>query len=352
MKRLKKYTLLLSIFAVTLVSCDSLLDVDSERFLYPDEHQVNSGNDTIYSMVGILSTLQPVANQYVLLGELRGDLMQITDNARLDLQKINEFEFDSSNQFVNQRDYYEVIKHCNYLIHNIDTSVVISTEKVLYKEFAAAKAIRAWVYMQLAINFETVVYIEEPFTSITDVEKDYPIYNLSELAPVLISDLLPWKDTDKPGSISLGADVSSSNSFFPINFILGDLYLWTGNYENAAKAYYELIEENNYRTNLRYRSLWEQDPTSGVWYRNLRWNNIFELNSFENITQIASSNEFGDGAILDSLSFTTYEITPSQIAMNNWADETYFQTANIIREGGDLREEVLGYNLHHHAMEK
>ncbi len=342
MKSLKKYTIVLSVFAITLMSCDNLLDNGSERFLTLEQNQINSVNDTIYSMVGILSKLQPIATQYVLLGELRGDLMKTRENARLDLQQISNFEVDEANSIVNQRDYYEVIKHCNYLIHNIDTSIVLNTKKVMYKEYAAAKAIRAWTYMQLALNFETVTYIEQPFLSINDTEKDYPVYTFSELAPVLIEELEPIKDIDKPGPISLGSGVSTYRSFFPVNFILGDLYLWLGDYENAAQSYYNLIYDNGYYVSNRYKSEWLHD-NEGMWYQLHRWPLMFDLNQYQDryeiITQIASSVEFGDGVILDSISLYKFEITPSQEAIENWESATYYHDHNVIREGGDLRGE-------------
>lgn len=337
MKNLKKYTIVLAAFAITLMSCDSLLDVESERFLSPEQNQINSVNDTIYSMVGILSTLQPVATQYVLLGELRGDLIETTENARLSLQQISNFNTDKQNSIIDKRDYYEVIKHCNYLIHNIDTSIVLNTKKVMYKEYAAAKSIRAWVYMQLALNFGKVTYIEEPFLSIHDIKKDYPEYTFNELAPLLIDDLVPIKEIDPPGSISLGSKISTRNSFFPVKFVLGDLYLWQGEYENAAQSYYDLIQDENYIITESYKSIWEQDPTTGEWSITYNWNELYDFSSYETITQIASSTEFGDGAVLDTMAMLYYEITPSKIAINNWENSTYYHSRTITREGGDLR---------------
>jgi len=41
---------------------------------------------------------------------------------------------------------------------------------VMMREFAACKAIRAWTYMQLALNFGSVTYYERPVLSVKDEE--------------------------------------------------------------------------------------------------------------------------------------------------------------------------------------
>lgn len=322
--------------------CETFLDVDSNRLVLPGEHELDSPNDTIYSMVGIFSQLEKLSDRYVLLGELRGDLMDITENTNPDLREIYNFEISPDNPYNKKSDYYTVINNCNYLIQNIDTSIVAKAEKVMYKEFAAAKVIRAWTYMQLALNYGEVKYSVEPVLAIQD-SGNYEVYTMQELIPMLIQDLEPWKNIEEPGSYSLGEYLSSKKSFFPIRFVLGDLYLWNGDYEKAAIEYYNLMAENFYVINNWFTSTWTVE--NGVFVsRELEdqdWMFMFSLNTNEQITLISGSTEYGSSSKLDSLS-TYQQITPSTTAINNWNNQTYYYSASAFTEG-DLRGDFGSY---------
>ena len=337
MIRLLKILVGLLVMLLTFSGCESFLDVKSDSVIFPDENQLDSPNDTIYSMVGIFSQLEKLAERYVLLGELRGDLMDLTSLASTDLQEIYNHSVSEDNPYNQIEDYYAVINNCNYLITRMDTSVVSGGKKVLYKEFAAAKAIRAWTYLQLALNYGSVKYYTQPILTIKDAE-NYTEYKLNELASILIQDILPFKDIPKPGIISFGSALNSSYwSYFPINFLLGDLYLWNGEYENAARAYYELIVDDEYIMNTYTRNTWT--VVNGVFvkreYENTRWPFQFTRGS-ELITLIASSTENGKGDLLDSITTGRIEVIPSQVALNNWNEQTYYYSSTVATEG-DLR---------------
>ena len=342
MKLIKLYFALL-VLSVIMQGCESLLDADSDRRVFPDENKPDTPNDAIYSMTGIFSQLEKLADRYVLLGELRGDLMDLTPSANTYLKEIYNFNISRDNPYNNIGDYYSVVNDCNYLIHNIDTSIVISAEKVMYTSFAATKAIRAWTYLQIALNYGRVKYYENPILTVKDTS-DYVEYSIGELIPVLIQDLEPWKYIVEPESFSLGINLSSDKLYFPVRFVLGDLYLWNGDYVKAATEYHDLIIENSYVINESYQSTWTVD--NGVFVerdpQNQLWLNMFYPSSREQITLIAGSTEYGLGADLDSLSLYHYEITPSATAIKNWENQFYYQTAKIYNQG-DLRGDYGSY---------
>lgn len=333
----------LMLVTVLATGCDTFLDVESDRLVFPDDHNLNSPNDTIYSIIGIFSKLEKLADRYVLLGELRGDLMRVTENANPDLREIYNFEISQDNPYNQIEDYYAVINNCNYLIRNIDTSFIAKGENILMKEFAAAKAIRAWTYMQLAFNYGNAKYYEDPVLSIKHAD-NYKEYSIEELIPFLIEDLEPWKDVETPGSISLGEDLSSERSFFPIRFLLGDLYLWSGEYEKAAIEYHRLMVNNAYVVDDLYASTWT--VSNGVFVsrapQDQLWWDMFELSASEQITLIAGSTEFGKSAELIDLSWDRYEIAPSSLAIANWDNQTYYYNTSVFTKG-DLRGEQGSY---------
>ncbi|MFT3740735.1 MAG: RagB/SusD family nutrient uptake outer membrane protein [Breznakibacter sp.] len=337
MKRFNQILAGLSLALFVTVGCESMLEVDSDRFITPDENYINSPNDTIFSIAGVLTKLEKVAVRYVLLGELRGDLMALTGDAGKHLRDIYNFEATVDNPYVDEADYYSIINSCNYLINNIDTSQIVNAKKVYYKEFAAAKAIRAWTYMQIALNFKTAKYYEEPILTVKEAMVSYPEYTLEQLAPILIADLAPYKDIEKPGMYAYVGFVSGDNlNFFPIRFILGDLYLWTGQYEKAAIEYRDLMFNNTCLVHY-YISTWT--VTNNVFVsRDIDWVSNFYTPNREQMTVLSGSVLSSKGSVLDSLAMGTGEIIPSGAAIENWANQKYYYSATVVNEKeGDLR---------------
>lgn len=339
MNKLIKIIIGLTLIAYMAVGCNDLLEVESDQIVLSKDHQLNSVNDTIYSMVGIYNQLSKLTDRYVFLGELRGDLMGVTNNVSPDLKEIYDFDISADNKYNNIGDYYSVINNCNYLINNIDTSIVDKAQKVMYKEYAAAKAIRAWTYMQLALNYKTVKYSKNAILSINDANKNYPEYDMNTLAPILISDLLPLQDIEHPGPISLGKDISSVNLSFNVRYLLGELYLWVNDYQNSAQVLYDLIDKEytdvKLHPNLYMRWIVENNEFTTNYYNNWR-TGLFDASSSEMITILASASDLGDGNTLDSLTFIYPEVQPSDVAVANWEDQTYYHSNSLVKSG-DLR---------------
>jgi len=344
MKKLNQILFGLIVLTVIATSCDSMLDVQSERNMFPENHKIDSPNDSIYSMIGIFTQLQKLGDRYVLLGELRGDLMDITENAGLELEEINNLEITVDNPYNAIEDYYSVINHCNFLINNIDTAFTSGGEKPLFKEYAAAKAIRAWTYMQIVLNYGTAKYYTEPLLTVQAAQTNFPEYSIHELVPALIKDLEPLKYAGTPGAISLGVDMTSEKLFFPIPMILGDLYMWIGQFENAAREYYSLIEEERYVIDDRYSSTWTVD--NGVFVErdmfDQNYLDIFELTTSEQITLIAGSTEMGEVDELYKMTIENYELAPSQVAIDKWNSQVYYYNENATIPG-DLRGPIGSY---------
>jgi starch-binding outer membrane protein, SusD/RagB family len=329
------------ISSIILVGCSDLIDVNSKRQATEDQYG-SSANDSLFAEIGVLSQVQKLADAYVLLGELRGDLMDISATSDLDLREINNFDISSTNTYVNLKNYYSVINNCNYILQKLDTNKVDRGLKLSLREYAAIKSIRAWTYMQIALNYKTAKYYENPVLTVEDTKKIYPEYEMNELADVLIADLLPLKAVDLPNIISLNC--------FPIRVLLGDLYLWKGEYENAANSYRDFMYANKSIVNG------EKDKNTGIPTSNstmsywtpvnntistsaaLNWINSFSLTSTstEVISVITCPTQYGQDFYLDSLN-NQHKIVPSTIAINNWDSQTYYLN-EASNTQGDLRK--------------
>ena len=179
--------------AATFTGCEDFFEQDSNQLVYAEGGHLNQPTDTVYSMMGILQKMQAIADRTVLLGELRGDLVDLGVNTPADLRNLSLFNLsDSSNIYNQPRDYYAVINNCNYFIANADTAMRDNrNEMVFMREFAAAKTFRAWTYLQLVLAYGRVPFVTEPVLSSADLERDYPWVELSEICDYFINDLTP-----------------------------------------------------------------------------------------------------------------------------------------------------------------
>lgn len=354
MKKFIYMPVLLFMTALTMVSCDGLLNADSEQYTYDEQYRMGSENDSLYSYIGILSKLQLLGDRYVLLGELRGELMETGDNASRFLKEINEFNITKENPYASVKEYYDVINNCNYVINYLDTAAVSDGVKYNMKVMSMAKSVRAWTYLQLVLNYGEANYIEKPILNKSDVEKTYPTVDLPVLCDLLIDDLLPFFQKERIGIINPGqfGSFDSKYALFSVRFLLGDLYLWKAsvlegqnnknaartNYQKAANMYYNLMVQDNLlvsRENSTIMTFVNEVATS-IDGRNNNWPKLYSTGLTEAITVMASSAEYGKQFSLDSLSFNG-NILPTDVSVSYWDQQLYLHTKTVIADG-DLRK--------------
>ena len=234
--------------AIFMSSCEDMIEIESDRVDY--DMSTLTLNDTVYSVLGILKGVQGVMDRQVLLGELRGDLMVVNEaKAVTDVQKIARFEFDSDNKYLDIKDYYTIINNCNIYLARVDTTLERNNQKLMLREFVGVQSVRAWAYMQLAMNYGEVPFFDEPILthSLAEEVMKRPMADMNTIATKLIETLLPYEDPKAyPMPAFSGLKYKTEMFFVPIRQLLADLYLWTGNYVEAAKFYQKLIVDNKY----------------------------------------------------------------------------------------------------------
>ena len=243
MKRIK-YILplaLLAMMGTSIISCDDMLDMGNDDVLYADENHLTQGTDTVNSFVGILAQLQKIAVRTNLYGELRGDLVVVNNNANADLKAISNFEVTDSNAYNNPRDYYSVINNCNYYLANADTTLMerrydattLSAYdfRVFQAEYCAVRAIRAWVYLQLAqVYGDNIPLVTEPILSLddaNDILEGTEKKSFEQICDYFIEDLKPYVSwfAYPYHHDTYGYSMPARMAVMPIQLVLGDLYL-------------------------------------------------------------------------------------------------------------------------------
>lgn len=242
-------------FGLATTSCEDMLTPDMDRYV-----ENFTGRDTVNFYLGILSNVQEMIENNVILGEVRGDLCEPTDYVSDTLANVANFVLteDGDNGLLNRAAYYKVINQCNFYLARVDTMAQKNSIYYMRKEFAQVQAIRAWTYMQLVQNYGTVPFITRPVeTAGTGWETNSPegTVNADNLLDKLLEhDLMRAYEYERTfglpnyGTFKTGAvDISHKLTIFPTALVLGDLYLLRGantsDYERAAAFYYDYLED-------------------------------------------------------------------------------------------------------------
>ncbi|GHU61761.1 hypothetical protein FACS1894123_01610 [Bacteroidia bacterium] len=347
MRTVSKIVFSVAVCALLLLApaCNDILNVETERVLFTEDNKLNKADDLYYSAFGILRQFQSLGEKYVILGELRADLMDVTVESDVDLQAISNHTVTADNPYIATIDYYAVINNCNYYIQHADTSISKGGYKILYTEYALIKALRAWTYFQLAVNYGKATYLEKPIISLADMNENHPVYDINQLIDVLIADLAPYVDVDLGGSFGEQGYTLPYKWFVPVQLMLADLLLWKGDYGSAAYLYYVYINNHAIKPTNSNRG-WESESFEMTWGSWPRFNDI-EENEF--LYGMFYSVEKGFACpLMNKLSakvpgnrYSLYMLKPSNASQTFWDNQiyTYYneRTREINYKQGDLR---------------
>ncbi len=259
-----KKNILSKIAIMTLVALASIMFSCKKLFDIPPKSAVDVANnfqnvyDANSAVLGIYGKLLGIAEQYVILNELRGDLMDITPNSDKNLIEISQHNVSANNPWADPRPMFNIILNCNDVMSNFDKMRASNkiTESDYNQRYADVACVRAWVYLQLGIHFGSVPYVTDPISDVNALkdQSKFPLLTFNQLLDKLVTSVaqLPYLDPYAAAS-TLTSGASSSlvtlidgynTKFFFINkqFLLGDLYLWQNNYTSAATSYRAALE--------------------------------------------------------------------------------------------------------------
>ena len=238
-------------------SCKKIMGVTPQQEL--DNTQVYQNvADADAAVMGLYGKFLTLAKQYVLLNELRADLMTVTPNSDQYLQQLNTNSVTADNPYADPRPFYEVILDCNDILYNFN--IMVQAKKMTLDQYnqrySDVMSLRTWVYLQLAIQYGTIPYVTNRLAQVSDLQNsaNFTTMTLTQLLPVLLKTMqaLPYMTdyTLAPNGTlpALISGYSTKKMFINKLCLLGDLYLWNGQYTNAATTYRIVMEygTNNY----------------------------------------------------------------------------------------------------------
>ena len=257
-KKLKKYMnmkkkifIIAALCGMFLSSCQDMLETDSDRQIFDPE--LNEKTDSMFYTLGILKGVQQAIDQYVLVNEMRGDLTQVNQYTESDLRALANFSATAENKYDSAYVFYRIINNCNYFIAHRDTTLLTGSRKVSIPEYVQAHSIRAWAYLQLAKIYGSVPFYTDPITSISDANVVRDKKDIRGICDALAPELAKYSGQPVPtygSNIEAGETnrgrmkyVNTRYMMFPVDLVLGDLYLESGDYAQAAHYYFTYLHD-------------------------------------------------------------------------------------------------------------
>jgi len=263
-----------------ITSCDKMLDLPNDTLLPEDKAFVDEFSARS-SVMGVYALLQDVAQQLIILGELQGDLLTVTENANNDLRQLNEHTVDEFNVFADPRGFFRIIVNCNEILSklHITRENDENLSDLEYSSYVAElKLIRAWVYFKMVQIYGSVPYFEAPLSNYDkNRELELKLDSLQTEDYILdtITKQIVEIDTFELNMLAESPFFSTRFNKFTNWALQGDIYLWRNNYSFAKRAYdrvFNIMAEEGFAGTTRLPYITSFD------FQDVNWKNIFQFN--------------------------------------------------------------------------
>ncbi len=253
MKFMTRFRIIKSVIVATVLfsvtGCKKMLDIKPQDQLEESQAYQNV-YDADAAVVGIYGKFMGLADRYVVLNELRADLLDCTPNANESLRQISTHSVTENNPYASPKPFYELILNCNDVLEHFKVMVAEKkmNEDQFNQRYSDIGMLRSFLYLQLGIHFGEVPYVTSSLKNVDEVKNvsNYPKLSFNVLLDSLISftERLPYKEVYPTGTnLNITVDGYPTDKFY-INkkCTMGDLYLWKGQYLKAAEKYREVME--------------------------------------------------------------------------------------------------------------
>ncbi|MFW5877848.1 MAG: RagB/SusD family nutrient uptake outer membrane protein [bacterium] len=321
--------------------------------------------------LGLYSLQQELFEQIVILGELRADLIDVTENASPDLVDVRNFNIFEGNQYASPFNFFRLIAESNKLIKQLqrdhpevlDKSAAINNYDRLYGE---ALCMRAWAYFNAVRIYGKVPYIHESLDGVEEINEyvnsemsfidslDYiyapdgtikdSIVNESVVLEKIwldmetVIDSFTYELENEVKTVGVNHSINNSDvswyatvwNDFAKHALIGEMYLFDLNYVKALEHFQEIIYTNDYvGSNIRFGL--DNKFAMG------NWRNIFtSIDPDEHILTLWYNNSFQQTNELQSMFSlfppNNYMLKPTRKSVESW--ETIWKNFNVDRASG------------------
>lgn len=364
--RLRLIPITIAITVIGLNACEEFFNPDQALILKEDNFHKNWYEYRAAEM-GLYSLQQKLVDQIIILGELRGDLLEITPNANNDLREIYNFSISADNKYASPNNFYELIAATNNLARKLEQNIPEVLEDThdntnydrLYGEVLC---MRAWAYFNAVKIYGRIPYIHPSLTTPEEVveyiqspqiyyDVNDTIYNSAGLDSTITIDTIALEKiyldmdmvidtftTQLPeriktvgvihnidnGDLTWDVTVWNNDAYYAL---MGEMLLYKSNLTEAYNYFYPIMfnfesEGSNIQYGLDNK------------FANNKWVNIFTgIDPDEHILTLQFDKTYQQQHELQSLFSilppNDYMLKPTRIAIDLW--ETIWKDQDIIK---------------------
>ena len=113
MKKFKIEIILMGVLAMIFASCSDFFEPNNDTTLNGDRY-IKEGSELYSGFLGIITKIQAIGDKAIYLTDMRGELLEPTENTPADLYSIYNYDDDlSGNTYADPAKYYDEIIACN-----------------------------------------------------------------------------------------------------------------------------------------------------------------------------------------------------------------------------------------------
>lgn len=252
MKKFKIEIILMGVLAMIFASCSDFFELNNDTTLNGDRY-IKEGSELYSGFLGIITKIQAIGDKAIYLTDMRGELLEPTENTPADLYSIYNYDDDlSGNTYADPAKYYDVIIACNDYLQKAkeyrDTHVTTVDDDDYRGLISSTVRLKTWTYLMLAKIYGQAIWFDDPMQSMKDIVSQTP-KNLSELVDECDKLLntgfdgingtynMSWNEWLDPanGATSTNDEYKRWNMMVPGYFVLqAEIALWKGDYQKAA----------------------------------------------------------------------------------------------------------------------
>ena len=262
---MKKRIYFLALLFPLLTGCDDFFTPNTDDALLEKDY-IGTSYELYTGYMGLAACVQDVVDQAMFLEGLRGDLLEPTTNASIDMWDVYNYKDlqtpFTDNELADPKGFYALIMNSNdYLKHVFEYReqypTVLSDSD--YKGIiGGALRYKAWAYLMLAKIYGEAVYLDDPLATYQDLSQ-YPVLKFDQLIDKCISLVengmngingkgdIRWSTVLYPGQSDSPESLEWNRICPTPECLLAELYLYKTKKENSADenaVYYQKVWDN------------------------------------------------------------------------------------------------------------
>ncbi len=187
MKRIV-YSAILFVSILTFSACSDFFDTNPDDILLGEDY-IADINEFYSGYMGVAAKVADVADKYVILSELRGDLLEPTENAPQDLWEIYNYTNDNTNTYANPSQFYDVVVNANdYIRKSIEYRYQNpnAIDTATFNAFMSATIrYKVWAYLCIGKLYGEAIFFDDPMIEYQP-DHNYPNYKFDDLVDQLL----------------------------------------------------------------------------------------------------------------------------------------------------------------------